>query len=90
MKCDVHGESDHRDACIPCIEGLNERWNTWELRARAALRGLRFISDLCAEALEDARVGSGEEVALRHAHRRAEEEIAKMKPMTVPTERPKA
>jgi len=41
------------------------------------IEALRFIADLTGEELEHAKVGTGAEVALRHANRRALEIIAK-------------
>jgi hypothetical protein len=42
---------------------------------RAWHDGFRFIADLAEEALLYARVGTGEEVALRHARRKAMENL---------------
>lgn len=42
------------------------------------VRALEFVRDLCAEELPHAKVGTGAEVALRHAQRRASEVLAKV------------
>lgn len=68
-------------ASPPDLSRVQSGWASPEAvdEMRIAVTNLRaalhFIADLTGEALETARVGTGEEIALRHAHRRAKDAL---------------